>query len=64
VADRQDHQEKGEIELPAREMLADILLAANRPADALAQYQRPLRTDPNHLNSVHGAKRTAQAPGR
>lgn len=60
VADKQDREGKGEVELPAREMLADVLLAADRPADALAQYQRCLRTDPNRLNSVLGAKRAAQ----
>ncbi len=60
VADRQDREGKGEVALPAREMLADILLAGNRPADALTQYQLCLRTDPNRLNSVLGAERAAK----
>lgn len=64
AADGQDREGKGEVELPAREMLADILLAAHRPTDALTEYQRCLRTDPNRLNSVLGAKRAAQAAGR
>jgi hypothetical protein len=50
--------------LPAREMLADILLAGDRPADALAEYQRCLRTDPHRLNSLLGAERAAQMLGR
>lgn len=60
VADKQDREGKGEVELPAREMLADVLLAANRPAEALVQYQLCLRTDPNRLNSMQGAKLAAQ----
>ena len=60
VADKQDREGKGEVELPAREMLADVFLAANRPADALVQYGRCLRTDPNRLNSMQGAELAAQ----
>jgi tetratricopeptide (TPR) repeat protein len=60
VADKQDREGKGEVELPAREMLADILLATDRPADARIQYELCLRTDPNRLNSVRGAESAAQ----
>jgi tetratricopeptide (TPR) repeat protein len=60
VADKQDREGKGEVELPAREMLADVLLASNRPTDALVQYGRCLRTDPNRLNSKLGAERAAR----
>ena len=56
VADKQDGNGKGEVELPAREMLADMLLADGRSAEALAQYRLSLRTDPNRLNSLTGAK--------
>lgn len=57
VADKQDREGKGEVELPAREMLAEVLLASGRPADAELQYQRCLRTDPNRLNSAQGTQR-------
>jgi tetratricopeptide (TPR) repeat protein len=57
VADKQDREGKREVALPAREMLADMLLAGDRPADALTQYRLCLRTDPNRLNSVLGAER-------
>lgn len=57
VADKQDREGKGEVELPAREMLADMLLEGGRPAEAVTQYRICLRTDPNRLNSVLGAKR-------
>lgn len=61
VADKQDREGKGEVELPAREMLADILLAGGRPADALKEYRLCLETDPNRLNSLLGEKRAEQA---
>lgn len=57
VADKQDREGKGEVELPAREMLADMLLDERSPSEALTQYRLCLRTDPNRLNSLAGAKR-------
>lgn len=56
LADKEDREGKGEVALPAREMLADILLAGGRSADALTQYQLCLRIDPNRLNSELGAQ--------
>lgn len=61
VADKQDREGKGEVELPAREMLAEVLFAAGRPRDAVVQYQRCLRTDPNRLNSRLGLERAEKA---
>ena len=46
---------KGEVEMPAREMLADILLELGRPADALAEYERSMTIDPNRFNALFGA---------
>jgi tetratricopeptide (TPR) repeat protein len=46
VADKQDAIGKGEVELPAREMLADMLLQLDRPAEALAQYEKSMKIDP------------------
>lgn len=60
VADQQDKVGKGEVEIPAREMLADILLESNRPQDAFAQYASSLKTDPNRFNSLYGAARAAE----
>jgi hypothetical protein len=61
TADRQDKTGKGEVELPSREMLADMLLELDRPAEALAQYERSLDTDPNRFNALAGAARAAKA---
>lgn len=61
IADRQDLVGKGEVELPAREMLAEILLESNRPQEALAEYEKSLRTDANRFNGLYGAARAAEA---
>jgi hypothetical protein len=60
AADGQDKIGKGESELPAREMLADMLLELNRPQEALAQYEISLKTDPNRFNGLYGAARAAE----
>jgi tetratricopeptide (TPR) repeat protein len=60
VADKQDVLGKGEVELPAREMLADMLLEMNRPQEALAEYEKSLKTDPNRFNGLYGAGRAAE----
>ncbi len=59
VADKQDQVGKGETDLPAREMLADMLLEMNRPQEALAEYEISLRTDPNRFNGLYGAAQAA-----
>jgi hypothetical protein len=60
AADDQDKVGKGESELPARELLADMLLEMNRPQDALAEYETSLKTDPNRFNGLYGAARAAE----
>ena len=60
AADRQDATGKGEVEIPAREMLADILLELGRPADALAEYERSMTIDPNRFNALFGAATAAE----
>jgi tetratricopeptide (TPR) repeat protein len=60
AADKQDAEGKGEVELPAREMLADMLLEMNRPQAALSEYEKSLETDPNRFNGLFGAARSAE----
>jgi len=60
VADKQDAEGKGEVELPAREMLGDMLLEINRMRGALAEYEKSLNTDPNLFNGLYGAARSAE----
>jgi len=60
VADKQDAHGKGEVEIPAREMLADILLESGHPEQALAEYERAMTIDPNRFNELYGAARSAE----
>ena len=67
AADREDRQEKhittpGRI-LPARELLADMLMEAGQPAAALAEYERSFQRDPNRFRGLYGAGRAAEAAG-
>ena len=63
VADKQDAQGKGEVELPAREMLGDMLLELGRSRDALREYEKSLKTDPNRFNGLYGAAHAAELSG-
>jgi hypothetical protein len=61
-----DHQDKNSGEsttVPAREMLADMLLELKRPVDALAEYKTVLKNSPNRFDGLLGAARSAQASG-
>lgn len=60
VADTQDQVGKGEVDLPAREMLADMLLESSQPEAALVEYEKAMRTDPNRFNELAGAARAAE----
>jgi len=64
TADLQSKVGKGEVELPAREMLAEILLLDGRAADALKEYELSLASDPNRFNALLGAARAAEKLGR
>jgi tetratricopeptide (TPR) repeat protein len=59
AADMEDKTEKspvtpGEV-IPANELLADMLLQLNKPAEALAAYEANLKTHPNRFNGLYGA---------
>jgi tetratricopeptide (TPR) repeat protein len=62
-ADLQDRVGQGEVDIPAREMLADMLLEANRSKEALTEYQRALKLSPNRFNGLYNAGRAAEAAG-
>jgi len=49
--------------IPAREMLADMLLEMKRNSDALAEYTVVLRNAPNRFDALLGAGRAARAMG-
>jgi tetratricopeptide (TPR) repeat protein len=49
--------------VPARELLADLLLELGQPAEALREYQATLVTDPNRFRSLFGAAQAAERAG-
>jgi tetratricopeptide (TPR) repeat protein len=63
AAEREDARDDEPFATPAREMLADLLLELQRPAEALAAYREALRNFPNRFNSLYGAARAADAIG-
>jgi tetratricopeptide (TPR) repeat protein len=61
VADYEDAHRLDSFNVSAREMLADMLLEAKRPAEALAEYKTALNNTPNRFNLLVGAGRAASA---
>jgi hypothetical protein len=60
VADTQDKVGKAEVDIPAREMLADMLLELKQPEAALVEYEKSMKTDPNRFNELAGAANAAE----
>lgn len=63
-ADEQDRVGQAEVDIPAREMYADMLLAEGRPAEALVQYRTGLTLSPNRFNGIAGAAQAAVQAGQ
>lgn len=63
ASDLQDKVGQGEVDIPAREMLADMLLEFGHAQQALNEYQIALRLSPNRLNGLYNAGRAAEAVG-
>jgi tetratricopeptide (TPR) repeat protein len=64
AADMQDRVGGAEVDIPAREMYADMLLFDNRSIEALAQYRTALKLYPNRFNGLYNAGRAAEAAGK
>ncbi len=65
IAEKQETSgEESNGEMPAREMLADILLDLKRPEQALAEYKISLKFFPNRFNSLYGAAHAAELAGQ
>ncbi len=62
-ADLQDKVGQGEVDIPAREMLADMLLELGRPQEALIEYKQALTLSPNRFNGLFNAGMAAEASG-
>lgn len=47
-------------DVPAHEMMGDMLLDMNRPEQALLEYEAELKVSPNRFNSLYGAGHAAE----
>lgn len=63
AADLQDKVGQGEVDIPAREMLADMLLELHRPQEALTEYDIALKMSPNRFNALFNAGSAAEMIG-
>jgi tetratricopeptide (TPR) repeat protein len=64
LADKEDSLGEEPEGIPTREMIADILLEAKRPEQALAEYETDLKFNPNRFNGLYGAARAAELAGK
>jgi tetratricopeptide (TPR) repeat protein len=63
AADLQDRVGQGEVDIPSREMLADMLLESGQPQQALLEYRQAMKQSPNRFNGLFGAGSAAEAAG-
>lgn len=64
LADETDKDDDDPEAIPAREMLADLLLELKRPQEALVEYRADLKLHPNRFNGLYGAAHSAEAAGQ
>jgi tetratricopeptide (TPR) repeat protein len=64
AADQQDKLGQAEVDIPAREMLGDLLLLENKPTEALTEYRVALKLSPNRLNGLLSAGEAAEQAKR
>jgi tetratricopeptide (TPR) repeat protein len=67
AADLEDSTDKSAISpgplAPAREQLGEMLLAMDRPADALREFEAVMKKEPNRFRATYFAARAADAEG-
>lgn len=67
AADLEDSAEKHPVTpgpvLPARELLGDLLLKNQKPAEALKEFEAALNSAPNRFHGLYGAARAAELAG-
>ena len=64
IADKEEGEAEASQGIPAHEMLGDMLMDANRPEEALAEYQESLKKDPGRFDSLYGAAHAAELTGK
>ena len=60
TADHEDAIGEEQTAMPAREMLADMLVEMKRPEQALVEYQGDLKFNPKRFDGLYGAARAAE----
>jgi tetratricopeptide (TPR) repeat protein len=63
AADLQDKVGQAEVDIPAREMLGDMLLELHRPQEALDAYRIALKLSPSRFNGLYHAGVAAEQAG-
>jgi hypothetical protein len=63
AAEREEKNGGESVWIPAREMLADMLMEGKKSNEALSEYQTVLKNQPNRFDALLGAARAAQANG-
>jgi len=67
AADLEDSTEKHPVTpgpvFPAREMLGELLLELNQPAQALKEYEASMQREPNRFHGIYGAAQAAALVG-
>ena len=64
LADKEDSLGDEPQGIPTREMIADMLLEAKRPQQALVEYQTDLKLNPNRFDGLSGAAHAAELAGK
>jgi tetratricopeptide (TPR) repeat protein len=64
AAEREESEHMDSLGMPAREMLADLLVELKQPSEALIEYQAALEISPNRFDSLYGAARAAESAGK
>ena len=64
AADLQDKVGQAEVDIPAREMLADMLLELHRPQEALAEYEISPESEPEPLQRPLPCRACGRGSGR
>jgi tetratricopeptide (TPR) repeat protein len=64
LAEREEATGEEPSGMPAREMLADMLMESKHPEQALTEYEADLKFNPNRFNGIYGAAQAAEAAGQ
>ena len=64
IAEKEEAEGDEPLAIPAREMLADMLLDMNHPEQALLEYEADLKFNPNRFDGLYGAAHAAEIAGK